>query len=106
MTTWFVSRHPGAIEWIQKQRVHVDQFIEHIELSQLNPGDRVIGILPVNFIAQLCEMNIEYWNLNLTLPSHARGKELSLQQLEQYGAHLQRYEVRVINIDEPFKSEG
>lgn len=100
MTTWFVSRHPGAIEWIKKQGIGVDHFIEHIELSRLKAGDRVIGVLPVNFIAQLCAMDIEYWNLNLSLPAHARGKELSLQQLEQYGAHLQRYEVYEVNADE------
>ena len=97
MTTWFVSRHSGAIDWIKSQNITIDKFIEHIELSRLKAGDRVIGTLPVNVVAQLCALDIEYWNLNLSLPFDARGKELSAEQLVRYGAHLQRYDVKKIN---------
>lgn len=97
MTTWFVSRHPGAIAWIKAQEFTIDRFIDHIDLTLLKAGDRVIGTLPVNVVAQLCESGIEYWHLNLELPFSARGKELNRKELEQYGAHLQRYDVKALD---------
>lgn len=97
MKIWFVSRHPGAREWIKSQGINVDYFADHISLDELDAGDRVIGTLPIHLIAQLCAMGVEYWNLNLDLPLTARGKELTASELIQYGAHLQRFEARKIS---------
>ena len=45
--TWFVSRHPGALEWIKRQRHPFDLHVTHLDPALIAPGDRVIGSLPV-----------------------------------------------------------
>ena len=43
MTTWFISRHPGAIEWIKSSGVKIDKFKEHLCIEEISSGDVVIG---------------------------------------------------------------
>ena len=31
MTTWFISRHQGAIEWVKKQNILIDRFESHLD---------------------------------------------------------------------------
>ena len=94
MTTWFVTRHPGAIEWAQRRGLPVDRLIEHLDPDHIAPGDTVIGILPVNLVARVCERGARYLNLSLDLPAAARGRELSAEELDAYGARIEGYEVR------------
>lgn len=35
MTTWFVSRHQGACNWLAEQGHVVDRRVAHLELAQL-----------------------------------------------------------------------
>ena len=46
MTTWFISRHTGAMEWAKRKKLVVDQFVPHLDPTQVQPGDMVIGSLP------------------------------------------------------------
>ena len=94
MTTWFVSRHPGAVAWAQRQRLAVDHYVSHLQPAQAQPGDTVIGSLPVNIAAQLCASGIHYLHLSLHLPSHLRGQELSATQLDALGAQLQAFHIQ------------
>lgn len=97
MTTFFVTRHPGAIEWAQRKGLHVDRQITHLDPETILPGDTVIGILPVHLAAQVCARGARYLSLALDLPSDARGRELSADELEACGARLEAYEItRVI----------
>ncbi|MDN3686095.1 CRISPR-associated protein Csx16 [Vibrio sinaloensis] len=36
---WFVSRHPGAKQWAKTQLIEVDQFVSHLDISQVEMGD-------------------------------------------------------------------
>ena len=54
----------------------------------------MIGILPVNLAARVCERGARYLNLSLDLPADARGRELTADELERYGARLEAFEVR------------
>lgn len=54
----------------------------------------MIGILPVHLAAQLCARGARYLNLSLDLPAAARGRELSAEELDAYGARIEGYEVR------------
>ncbi len=91
MTAWFVSRHPGAIEWAARQGLAVDQFVRHLDPAQVDRTDTVMGSLPVHLAAAVCERGARYLHLSVELPEQLRGQELSTDQLEQLGARLTEY---------------
>lgn len=93
MTTWFVTRHPGAVAWAQRRGLAVDRQLAHLAPEQIAPGDTVIGTLPVNLVARVCARGGRYLHLSLDLPAEARGRELTADELERYGARLEAYVV-------------
>lgn len=93
MTTWLITRHPGAVEWAARQGLRVDHRISHLDPANIGPGDVVIGTLPVHLAAQVCAHGARFLNLSLDLPSEVRGRELSADELEAYGARLEEYRV-------------
>ena len=97
MTTSFISRHPGAIEWAKRHALPVDCQIAHFEPHMVQPGDTVIGSLPVNLAAHVCAAGAVYVHLSLELPAHLRGQELSADQLDALGAQLQTYQISPID---------
>lgn len=102
MTTWFVSRHPGALEWVREQGIHVDQVATHLDPAILQPGDRVIGTLPVHLAAQVHARGAHFDFLALDLPANWRGRELNAEELRACGARLERYAISQV----PTPSEG
>lgn len=96
MTVWFVSRHPGALEWMQGHGPAFDRHVEHLAPDDVQPGDRVVGTLPMQLAAQVCARGAEYWHLVLHLPQPVRGQELSAQQLSHLGATLQCFHVQPV----------
>jgi CRISPR-associated protein Csx16 len=94
MTTYFVTRHRGAIEWAASQGLAVDQLIEHLDTSVIQPGDTVIGSLPVNLAADVCARGGRYYHLTLVVPRELRGVELSAEAMQQAGASVDCYYVR------------
>jgi CRISPR-associated protein Csx16 len=93
MTTFFVSRHPGALDWAAGEGVAVDQAIAHLDPEIIQPGDRVIGTLPIHLAARVCERGGRYLHLSLELPPEQRGRELSAAELRRFGARLEEYRV-------------
>ena len=91
MTNWFVTRHPGAVEWAARKGLQIDRHVTHLDPATVAPGDTVIGILPVHLVARLCLRGARYLHLSLDLPATARGRELSADELEAYGARLQAF---------------
>lgn len=91
MTTLLITRHPGAKEWAARQELKVDQLLDHLDPAEIQPGDSVIGILPVNLAAEVCARGGRFFNLSLDLPSEARGRELTAEELEIFGARLEEY---------------
>ncbi len=100
MTTWFISRHPGAIEWARQQGLRVDEYLTHLDPARIRAGDTVIGSLPVNLAAQVCEAGARYRHISLELPANLRGVELSAEQLAELGARVRPFDVRPICIEE------
>lgn len=94
--TYFITRHPGAIEWAERQGIHIDQRLDHLAVEQIQPGDRVLGTLPANLAAEVCARGGEYYHLALQMPAEARGRELTADDLESYGAKLQRFHIEAI----------
>ncbi len=97
MTTYFVSRHPGAIEWARRQKIDVTHFLPHLDPAKVQVGDTVCGSLPVNLAAQVCARGAAYWHLSLDLPAGLRGSELTADDLLRLGAHLQPFHIEPID---------
>lgn len=94
MATFFISRHPGAQQWARGQDLAIDHWVTHLDIAQIRQGDTVIGTLPVNLAAQVCMREARYLHLSLNLPAEARGRELSANELNQYGAELRGFNIR------------
>lgn len=91
MTTYFISRHPGAIEWAAEEGFAVDKLVRHLDVSMIQAGDVVLGSLPVNMAAAICSKGARYLHLSLDLPSELRGKELTPEDMRRCGARLEEY---------------
>lgn len=98
MTTWFISRHPGAIAWAhaRQSELNIDQFVSHLDPKIISRNDVVIGSLPVNLAAQVCEHGAKYFHLSIAMPFELRGHELSAEQLNNLEAKLVCYNVQSI----------
>lgn len=93
MTTYFITRHPGAIAWALQQGITVDRQLAHLDINDIQSGDTVIGSLPVNLAAEVCSRGASYLHMSLTVPEHWRGKELNVEQMVQWGARLECYQL-------------
>ncbi len=96
MTTWFITRHPGARDWAAQQGLTIDRHAIHLDPADVAPGDTVIGSLPVHLAAAVCQRGARYLNLSLDLPASARGRELSSEELQACNARLEAFNVSAI----------
>ena len=90
MTAYFVSRHPGALEWARRRGIQA-RAVTHLEIERIEPGDRVLGTLPVSVAAEVCARGGRYFHLSLDVPPEDRGRELSPAEMEEAGARLEEY---------------
>ena len=93
MTTYFITRHQGAAQWAEQQGFKIDQILSHFDTKNTQKGDRVLGTLPVNLAAEVCALGGHYIHLSLAIPPEYRGKELSPQQMDEFGAKLQQFNI-------------
>lgn len=91
MTTFFISRHPGARDWAAAEGIEVDAQLDHLDTSIIQPGDVVIGTLPINLVAEVCARSGRYLHLSLDLPANLRGQELAADDMRQCKARLEEY---------------
>jgi CRISPR-associated protein Csx16 len=92
MTDWFVSGHAGAFEWAARRGI-VARGVAHLDPALVQPGDRVMGTLPVPLAAQVCAIGASYWHLVLDLPAEARQRPLDADMMDSFGARLECYVV-------------
>ncbi len=98
MTTYFITRHPGASDWADEEGFKVDALIAHLDPETIQPNDMVIGTLPIHLAARVCERGGRYLHLSLEIPPDWRGQELSSADLRRFGARLEEYRVtRITN---------
>ena len=90
MKTIIVSRHPAAIKWINKYYPDFNGIIKsHIAEDEII-GNRIIGTLPV----QLAALAAEYFHLSIKVPAEMRGKELSIEDMVQFGCKIERFTIK------------
>ncbi len=94
--TWFVSRHPGAIEWAKRKRFAIDCWVRHLDPAEVAAGDTVIGSLPVNLAATVCRRGARYFHLSLVVPAEWRGRELSANELLALAARIEPHHIERI----------
>ncbi len=93
MTTYFVTRHKGAVEWSRGRGIEA-QHITHLDPKTIKSGDIVLGTLPVHIAAQVCARSAKYLHLSLKTPPKRRGEELTAADMDAMGAELVEYEIR------------
>jgi putative CRISPR-associated protein (TIGR02620 family) len=86
-----VTRHQNVVQWLVKYG-HVEpdvQVIAHANYKDIK-NKEVFGVLPM-FLAHAAGC-VHHIDLN-KLPAEKRGQELSVAEMEEYGAFLQSYKV-------------
>jgi CRISPR-associated protein Csx16 len=96
MTTFFITRHPGAREWAREEGIAIDRLVDHLDPEDVQPGDTVLGTLPVNLAAKICAKGAKYFHLSLDLPAEWRGRELTAEDMRRFGAALAEYRVEPV----------
>ena len=91
MTDYFVTRHAGASEWATRNGFNSVEVVAHFDPAVVNEGDKVIGTLPVHLAADVCGKGGQYYHLVLNLPADARGREISADDMESYGATVEQF---------------
>lgn len=98
MTVYFITRHPGALDWAVAEGLIVDDVVVHLDVADIRAGDVVIGSLPVNLAAEVCARGACYLHLSLDLPLEKRGRELTAEDMRRYGARVEEYVIRKMEI--------
>jgi len=88
--TYFISRHAGAHAWADRQGF-VAEVVQHFDPAVVQPGDVVLGTLPVHLAAEVCENGGRYFHLEMDVPASLRGQELSADDMENLGASLTEF---------------
>ena len=93
MTVWFISRHPGAIDWVRQRNISIDHYEVHLDIAQVAAGDLVIGTLPIHMAAEVCQRGARFFFLALDLPAEYRGRELTAEDIDRCHGRLVPYHV-------------
>jgi len=92
LKTYIVTRHSATKIWIQQQ-LQVGRIVAHLDIDVIQPGDHVIGILPINLAAAICQRGAIYFHLCLDVPPVWRGKELQLEEFIQWHPRIQQFHI-------------
>ena len=78
MSTTFVTRHQGAVTWAREEGLLGEdtRIVADYDPETAQPGEIVIGTLPAQLAARICERGGRYRHLTLELRPELRGKEL------------------------------
>jgi CRISPR-associated protein Csx16 len=92
---YFVTRHRGAVSWAAGNGVRARKVeMENFDPAVVAPGDVVMGTLPVHIAAEVNRRGGHYWHLTMEVPIEWRGRELSAEQMQSFGACLREFGVQ------------
>ena len=98
MTTCFVTRNQGALDWAQGQGINAVP-LAHLDPAAIRAGDIVIGTLPVHLAAEICAKGAHYRHLTMDIPANARGRELTADEMIRFDASLRPYQIKELRDD-------
>ena len=93
MAVFFVSRHPGAVEWATNNIKKIDVLSDHLDTKDVKEGDSVIGNLPMAMAAEICSKGARFFAISIQVRKDERGQELSSQKLEEYDCKIEEFRV-------------
>lgn len=89
-----ITRHSAAKDWLCDQFPNDDVTVHSHYTPGLEYGfTLVVGILPLPLIANLNKMGIRFMLLTMNVPEEFRGVELTKDQMVEFGAKLEEYQV-------------
>lgn len=91
---WFVSRHPGVIDWLHEQGLRPCRVVEHLDVGEVEAGDTVIGVLPPALIAKLNARAVRCVQIVMNVGAGDRGRELSAAAMRARSAELVEVSVK------------
>lgn len=93
---YLISRHQGAVEWLDSKGFDDPILISHATVEffeELNESDMVFGTLPMSLACEVCGRGARFFNLDLAVPAEYRGKELTSELMDEFGAKLTEYRI-------------
>lgn len=94
MSVILVSRHAGTLDWFKQNGLTIDKHVVHFDINSIQGSDTVVGILPIHLAAQVCALGAKYYHLEMEVPLDFRGKELTSEELNAFGAKLVPYFIK------------
>jgi len=90
--TIIVTRHKGAVRWLREKYswlIKGAKVVTHINPDTIPSKTNVIGILPITIVKRLLDKGCTVTIIQLpNIPEEFRGKELTPEEMERYGARL------------------
>lgn len=91
---YLISRHAGAVQWLDAKGFDDPVLIAHASpefLASLTESDMVFGTLPIHLACEVCVQGARFFNLVMDVPAEYRGKELTPDIMDEFGARLTEY---------------
>ncbi len=92
---YLISRHQGAVHWLQQQIQEPCKLLERLKDDiTFQPNDWIIGTLPTQKIADVCAQGARFFLIEMQVPDHLRGQELTYSDMIALNAKLVEYTVK------------
>lgn len=90
-----VTRHAAAQNIITKMFPDYQiEVREHYKAGDETGFEMVVGILPINLVADLNAKGVRFQMLTMSIPAELRGVELTEEQMAACGVKLEEFEVK------------
>jgi len=93
MTTYYITRHKGAVDWLKAHEdvPDADIVLAHLDdkgMEAIRANDRVYGILPIPLAMEITRRGAFYFHVDVRLEKGERASELTKEQLDARGARI------------------
>lgn len=92
---FIVTSHSGTVTWMARKGIEADKVVMgDFDVAAVQPGDIVIGTLPLHLAAEVIRKGGRYWNFVLVKPEALRDKrDLAVQEIEQCQPRLEEFRI-------------